>query len=52
MKLTKVRLQKLMRHNGNQTRKKYKYDKKIFHHTNTMRRKKPFNLRNNTLRQW
>ena len=51
MKLTKVRLQNIIKHNGKQTRKKYKYDKKIMNHTNTIRRKKPFNLRNNTLRK-
>lgn len=51
MKITKGRLQKIIKHKGNQTRKKHKYDGKLFNHTNTMRRKRPFNLRNNTLRQ-
>ena len=42
----------IIKRNGIQTRKKYKYDRKLFNHTNTMRRKKPFNLHTNTLRKW
>jgi len=50
MKLTKVRLQKILNNNGRQTRKKFKKTSKILKHTNTERHKKYFNLRNNTLR--
>ncbi len=50
MKLTKVRLQKIMNNNKNQTRKKYKKTNKILKHTNTARHKKHFNLHNATLK--
>ena len=50
MKLTKVRLQKIINNNGKQTRKKYRKTYKILKHTNTERNKKQFNLRNNTLK--
>jgi hypothetical protein len=51
MKLTKVRLQKIMNNNGKQTRKKYRKTSRILKHTNTARHKKQFNLRNTTLKQ-
>ncbi len=53
MKLTKKRLQKIINNNGKQTRKKHKKSLKILKHTNTVisyAKKKPFNLRNNTLK--
>ena len=42
MKLTKGRIDKLFN----------KENKKILTHTHTFRRKKPFNLKNTTLRKW
>jgi len=51
MKLTKVRLQKIINNKGTQTRKKYKKTSTILKHTNTSRNKKAFNLRNTTLKQ-
>jgi len=50
MKLTKVRLQRIIKNNGKQTRKKYKKTSKILKHSNTARNKKQFNLRNITLK--
>lgn len=50
MKLTKGRIDKLFT-KENQTRKRFK-NKKILTHTHTFRRKKPFNLKNTTLRKW
>ncbi len=50
MKLTKSRLKKIIKNNGNQTRKKYKKSFKILKHSNTVRQKKQFNLRNMTLK--
>jgi hypothetical protein len=52
MKLTKVRLQKIIHTNGKQTRKKYKKTSKILKHTNTARNKKQFNLRNTTIKHF
>ena len=52
MKLTKSRLQKIINNNGKQTRKKYKKTVKILKHTNTIRNKKQFNLRNSTLKHY
>jgi len=52
MKLTKVRLQKIINNNGKQTKKKYKHLTKIFKHTNTIRNKKQFNLRHTTLKNF
>lgn len=51
MKLTKARLYNIIRHQGKQTRKKYKKHENIWKHTNTARHKKQFNLRNTTLRE-
>jgi hypothetical protein len=48
MKLTKARLTKVFL-KDNQTRKKYK-NKRVLTHTNTYRNKKPFNLKNTTLK--
>jgi len=48
MKLTKARLIKVFL-KEKQTRKKY-INKKILTHTNTYRNKKPFNLKNTTLK--
>ena len=48
MKLTKARLTKIFL-KDNQTRKKYK-NKRVLTHTNTYRNKKPFNLKNTTLK--
>ena len=50
MKLTKVRLQRIINNSGKQTRKKYKKTSRILKHTNTSRNKKQFNLRNTTLK--
>jgi len=53
MKLTKLRLQKIVNNNGKQTRKKYKNTTRILKHTNTARnKKKHFNLRNTTLKNF
>lgn len=52
MKLTKVRLQKIISNNGKQTRKKYKKTTRILKHTNTVRNRKQFNLRNTTLKHF
>jgi hypothetical protein len=52
MKLTKARLQKIINTNNKQTRKKFKKNVQLLHHTNTFRNKKQFNLRNNTLKNW
>jgi hypothetical protein len=52
MKLTKVRLQKIINNTNKQTRKKYKKHLKTLDHTNTCRNRKQFNLRNNTLKNW
>ncbi len=53
MKLTKARLQKIITNkNGNQTKKKYKKNLKLLHHTNTVRNKKEFNLLNRSIRNW
>ena len=51
MKITKARLEKA-RNANNQTRKKYKSTKKLLTHTNTFRNRKPFNLRNNTIKNY
>lgn len=51
MKITKARLEKA-RNANNQTRKKYKSNKKLLTHTNTFRNRKPFNLRNNTIKNY
>ena len=50
MKLTKARIDKLFS-KENQTKKRFK-NKKVLNHTHTFRRKKPFNLKNTTLRKW
>lgn len=51
MKLTKVRLQKIIGNkNGKQTRKRFKKNIKVLNHSNTVRNKKEFNLRNRTIR--
>ena len=51
MKITKARLEKA-RNANNQTRKKYKSNKKLLTHTNTFRNRKPFNLRHNTIKNY
>lgn len=50
MKLTKGRIDKLFS-KENQTKKRFK-NKKVLNHTHTFRSKKPFNLKNTTLRKW
>jgi hypothetical protein len=50
MKLTKCRLDKLFL-KEKQTRKCFK-NKKVLTHTHTFRKKKPFNLKNTTLRKY
>jgi hypothetical protein len=50
MKLTKVRLQKIIRNNGRQTRKNFKKNIKVLNHTNTVRNKKQFNLHNRSIK--
>jgi hypothetical protein len=52
MKITKYRLQKIINKNGKQTRKKFKGNKKILTHTNTVRNKRPFNLLNRSIKNW
>jgi hypothetical protein len=47
MKVTKARIDKLFS-KENQTKKRFK-NKKVLNHTHTFRRKKPFNLKNNSL---
>lgn len=49
MKLTKSRIDKLFL-KEKQTRKQFK-NKKVLTHTHTFRKKKPFNLKNTTLRR-
>jgi hypothetical protein len=49
MKLTKSRIDKLFFKNK-QTRKQFK-NIKVLTHTHTFRKKKPFNLKNTTLRR-
>jgi hypothetical protein len=52
MNLTKARLQKMWKIN-NQTRKKFKSNKRVLTHTNTIcnsNRIKQFNLKNNTIK--
>ena len=51
MKLTKVRLQKIINNkSGKQTKKKFKKNIKILNHTNTFRNRKQFNLHNRTIK--
>ena len=50
MKLTKARFQKIWITNK-QTKKNFK-NKKGLCHTNTYRKKRPFNLKNKTLRKY
>jgi len=51
MKLTKSRLQKIIKNSNNkQTRKKFKKHLKVLNHTNTARNKKQFNLCNKSLK--
>ena len=51
MKLTKVRLQKIINNkSGKQTKKKFKKNIKILNHTNTVRNRKQFNLHNRTIK--
>ena len=53
MKLTKVRLQKIINNkSGKQTRKKFKKNIKVLNHTNTARNKKHFNLHNKTMSKY
>ena len=53
MKITKYRLQKIINNkNSKQTRKKFKSNKKILTHTNTVRNKRPFNLLNRSIKNW
>ncbi len=50
MKLTKCRLNKIFS-KVNQTRKRFK-NKKVLNHNHTFRQKKPFNLKNMSLRTY
>ncbi len=53
MKITKARLQKILTNkNKKQTRKHYKRNIKLLHHTNTYRNNKPFNLNNRSLKYY
>jgi hypothetical protein len=52
MKITKKRLKRIIYSNGKQTRKKYKKTTKILKHTNTIRNKNSFNLRNSTIKHF
>jgi hypothetical protein len=52
MKLTKVRLHKIINNNkGKQSRKKFKKNVSLLKHTNTVRNNKQFNLHNRTIKQ-
>ena len=51
MKLTKVRLQKIINNKtGKQTKKKFKKNVKVLNHTNTVRNIRQFNLHNRTIK--
>jgi hypothetical protein len=51
MKLTKVRLQKIINNKtGKQTKKKFKKNVKVLNHTNTVRNRRQFNLHNRTIK--
>ncbi len=50
MKLTKFRLTKQINGQGKQTRRKFKKELKLLNHSNTSKAKKPFNLKNRTLK--
>jgi len=52
MKITKHRLEKIIHNNTIQTRKHRKYVGKVLKHTNTARNKRPFNLKNQSLKNW
>ena len=57
MNITKYRLHKIINSTNNQTKKKFKNDKKYnysknFNHWHTLRRKKQFNLRNVSLKKY
>jgi hypothetical protein len=52
MNLTRVRLQKQISSKNKQTRKLFKKNVKVLKHVNTVRNKKSFNLRHNSLRNW
>ena len=51
MKLTKIRLQKIINNKtGKQTKKKFKKNVKVLNHTNTVRNRRQFNLHNRTIK--
>lgn len=52
MNLTRVRLQKQINSKNKQTRKLFKKNVKVLKHVNTVRNRKGFNLKNNSLRNW
>uniref|UniRef100_A0A6C0KM30 Uncharacterized protein n=1 Tax=viral metagenome TaxID=1070528 RepID=A0A6C0KM30_9ZZZZ len=52
MKLTKYRFNKIINNNNKQTKKKYKKNYKVLHHTNTIRNRKSFNLHNKSVKNW
>ena len=52
MKITKHRLEKIIRNNTIQTRKLRKTVGKVLKHTNTVRNKRAFNLKNQSLKNW
>jgi|694.fasta_scaffold27956_9 hypothetical protein len=52
MNLTRVRLQKQINSKNKQTRKIFKKNVKVLKHVNTVRNRKVFNLKNNSLKNW
>jgi hypothetical protein len=51
MKLTKVRLQKIINNKtGKQTKKKFKKNVKVLNHSNSVRNRRQFNLHNRTIK--
>jgi hypothetical protein len=52
MKLTKKRLNKIIQSNNKQTRKHLKKDKKYSSNPTTLRNRRQFNLRVNTLKKY
>ena len=51
MKLTKIRLQKIINNKtGKQTKKKFKKNVKVLNHSNSVRNRRQFNLHNRTIK--
>jgi len=52
MKITKKRLNKILQSTNKQTRKNFKKDRKLQSNSSTLRNKRQFNLKVNTLRNY